>query len=340
MSSPSSSRAPGEVAEESDEDEEEEGEKEDEKKRRKVPAAIGAMDQLEVEKLRAALAEVPHNTRLKELVLDLGEFSLDSLIHAAMDVAARSPKGALQALPEAETEEDDDESDLSSEFEEDDEKGVEECGALGETISLENMEKQLDPSMVTEVLKMLVMLNEGLQVRGCSCKGGIHTCMSPVASILSTQIHSLQQSLAHSVNQSISNTRAVSRRDSLEKQASRRGSMENGASGASGASGAAATGRRVSAERLQVTHRSSVDRLQPKLGLRGGGVAESGVGRVADPTGEVAASAQVPPPPQPVGQRLRLWEGDLSTSASKSSADAGAGPPSPRAASKSPSPTS
>lgn len=76
----------------------------------------------------------------------------------------------------------------------------------------------LDQHLVTEVMKMLMMLNCGLQVQHCKCQpGGPHTCMSPVASILSSQIQSLQHSLAQSVSQSLTQTRLQSRRASTER---------------------------------------------------------------------------------------------------------------------------
>lgn len=76
----------------------------------------------------------------------------------------------------------------------------------------------IDPDMVNEVMRMLLMLNTGLQVRQCTCKPGeAHTCMSPVASILHSQIQSLQQSLAQSLVQ----TRLQSRRSSHEQSQKR-----------------------------------------------------------------------------------------------------------------------
>lgn len=72
----------------------------------------------------------------------------------------------------------------------------------------------IDPEMVNEVMKMLLMLNTGLQVRHCKCKPGeAHTCMSPVASLLQSQIQSLQQSLAQSLVQTRQHSRRASAGD-------------------------------------------------------------------------------------------------------------------------------
>lgn len=74
---------------------------------------------------------------------------------------------------------------------------------------------EIDSLLVQDVLKMLVSLNSGLQVRHCKCvPGGPHTCMSPVASVLVSQVQSLQQSLAQSMAQSLAHTTQHSRRGS------------------------------------------------------------------------------------------------------------------------------
>jgi len=70
----------------------------------------------------------------------------------------------------------------------------------------------VDPDMVNQVMKMLLMLNSDLSSKkGCNCpENGQHTCMSPIASILASQINSLQQSLAQSMVQSKAATRLQS----------------------------------------------------------------------------------------------------------------------------------
>jgi len=213
----------------------------------------------EVTALRLAIASAPSTATLRDVLLSgtgsLGDCCLESLLCATShDDGARTPEGLEGILesnddeeasdaasgrdsqaPGAEAADADDDYELGDDAysEEDDAFNEQESSRtafeLQDTLSMlpvAALESILDPSMVNQVMKMLLMLNKGLSDRrGCNCPPqGPHTCMSPVASMLSSQIQSLQHSLAHSlcasVSGSLSGSRLQSRRASTDYEPS------------------------------------------------------------------------------------------------------------------------
>jgi len=168
-------------------------------------------------KLREALEKASPNAKLKDLLLvhsDIGDLCLDKFLDLVSGSASSSAKDRVCR------DEDEVQSASDSEFgddEEDEEETAEEESAEGEGWqgSPEHTLLSLDPNLLQHVMKMLIMLNDGLQTRHCNCKpGGPHTCMSPVASLLVSQVQSLHHSLCNSVGQSVVQTVQPSRRGS------------------------------------------------------------------------------------------------------------------------------
>eukprot|EP00929_Paragymnodinium_shiwhaense_P091363 TRINITY_DN51341_c0_g1_i3.p1 TRINITY_DN51341_c0_g1~~TRINITY_DN51341_c0_g1_i3.p1 ORF type:complete len:947 (+),score=206.70 TRINITY_DN51341_c0_g1_i3:122-2962(+) len=194
---------------------------------RAMPPAKVAED---VAVLKDAFTQAARSTTLAELVdmWSLGQCCVQSLVRAAVETfeggaskgtssrgAPPAPKSRAAASGEAEgfllstldPAESESGSSGFSELEADEENDVYEAvnGNVLEGLTL-------DPATVSKVMRMLLMLNSDLRDRqGCSCPPqGPHSCMSPVASILASQIQSLQHSLAQSMNQSMVGTRRAS----------------------------------------------------------------------------------------------------------------------------------
>jgi len=91
----------------------------------------------------------------------------------------------------------------------------------------------LDENFLQE-LKMLVLLHNGLNVRGCKCKpGGPHTCMTPASKLVS-YLASHANSLSHSAAQTCQPSNEASRRESLSNRRHKEpGSVEQAASSSS-----------------------------------------------------------------------------------------------------------
>jgi hypothetical protein len=267
-------------------------------------------DEVGTARLRASLANHSPEMRLKDLLLQnagLGDLSIERFLRIA---ASNSPfsKKTKKAKPQKATDSFDTDSTgsenshpLSTDEEEDDTEDEDDFSAVPAFAGqLEGLE--MNPQMVDQALKMLMMLNNGFKAKHCTCKeGGPHTCMSPAVSQLASQVHTTLQSLNASVNHS----KVTSRRTSFEREGEKR---------------LAPPGKRRSNEQAIVRRRSSeghkpARRLSSK---EGGALLEklSMEGKDGSPTGQ-----------KPRPQLREQMEASESVGEDRSgTADAGAGP--------------
>mmetsp|Transcript_109448 Transcript_109448/g.210434 ORF Transcript_109448/g.210434 Transcript_109448/m.210434 type:complete len:1998 (-) Transcript_109448:75-6068(-) len=191
---------------------------------------------VEAERLRTALAIHPPNMTLKDLFnrdSGVGDVSLESLRRVAADWAR--DKDAEHRWKQQDGDDDSSEDDSNSdgdgsssgdgdgEEDEDEDEDDDEPGLYDPILDQLN----LDPGMVSEALKMLMMLNDGFKAHHCNCKPqGPHTCMSPAVSQLASQVQTALHSLDVSLSASLAGSVAVSRRSSVHH--TRRSSAADG----------------------------------------------------------------------------------------------------------------
>lgn len=166
--------------------------------------------------LLKAFSAAPPGATLRDMLQkeDLGDLSVQSLLQAASQWAGDFG----DEPPDIPEDDNEDGSSEGSDYQ------------LQENVTNRSITEQLniDEHLVQDVLKQLILLNSGLQLRHCACQpGGPHTCMSPNVSALASQVASLQHSLAHTMSNSLAQTVQNSRRGSgsgLRDKRSSRGS--------------------------------------------------------------------------------------------------------------------
>lgn len=183
------------------------------------------VDDYEAQKLKTALANKPPEMRLKDLLLGdnyFGDISVECLLRVASDWNRSGKEQAELSGKGIETDdsEDDNSDDFGDDYEDDRDigvagqlQGLQDVGVAGQLQGL-----QMDPSIVSDALKMLMLLNNGFKAKHCTCKdGGPHTCMSPAVSQLASQVHTTLQSLNQSMVASKVVSAVGSRRASVEQ---------------------------------------------------------------------------------------------------------------------------